>query len=44
MTENLNDCLSKTIIPFATHGGYGVGSRVEDIQKLCSDANIIEVI
>lgn len=38
------DFSGKTIIPFATHGGYGVGSSVEDIQKLCPDANVIEDI
>ena len=38
------DFTGKTIIPFATHGGYGVGSSVEDIQKLCPDANVVEDI
>lgn len=38
------DFSGKTIIPFATHGGYGVGSSVEDIQKLCPDANVVEDI
>lgn len=38
------DFSGKTIIPFTTHGGYGVGSSVEDIQKLCPDANVVEDI
>ena len=38
------DFSGKTIIPFTTHGGYGVGSSVEDIQKLCSSANVVEDI
>lgn len=38
------DFFGKTIIPFATHGGYGVGSSVEDIKKLCPDAKVIEDI
>lgn len=38
------DFSGKTIIPFATHGGYGVGSSVEDIKKLCPDAKVIEDI
>lgn len=38
------DFSGKMIIPFTTHGGYGVGSSVEDIQKLCPDANVVEDI
>lgn len=34
------DFSGKRIIPFATHGGYGVGSSVKDIQKLCPAANV----
>jgi len=34
----------KTIIPFATHGGYGIGSSVEDIKKLCPKAYVNEDI
>lgn len=39
-----NDLAGKTIIPFATHGGYGVGSSVEEIKELCPDSNVIENI
>lgn len=38
------DFSGKTVIPFATHGGYGVGSSVEDIQTLCPDAKVVEDI
>ncbi len=38
------DFSGKTIIPFVTHGGYGVGSSVEDIKKLCPDAKVVEDI
>ena len=38
------DFTGKTVIPFTTHGGYGVGSSVEDIQKLCPDADVVEDI
>jgi len=38
------DFSGKTMIPFATHGGYGVGSSVEDIQTLCPDAKVVEDI
>ncbi len=38
------DFSGKTIIPFTTHGGYGVGSSVEDIKKLCPDASVNEKI
>ena len=34
------DFSGKTIIPFITHGGYGVGSSVKDIQKLCPNADV----
>ena len=38
------DFTGKTLIPFTTHGGYGVGSSVKDIQKLCPGANVVEDI
>lgn len=38
------DFSGKTIVPFATHGGYGVGSSVEDIKKICPNAKVIENI
>ncbi|PNV62769.1 flavodoxin [Clostridium sp. chh4-2] len=34
------DFTGKTIKPFCTHEGSGLGSSVRDIQKLCSGANV----
>ena len=30
----------KTIVPFKTNGGYGVGSSFETVKKLCPDSKI----
>ena len=32
----------KTIIPFNTNGGYGVGSSFQTVEDLCPDSNILE--
>lgn len=37
-----NDLSGKTVIPFNTNAGYGVGSSFETVKKLCSNANILE--
>lgn len=37
-----NDLSGKTVIPFNTNAGYGVGSSSETVKKLCSNANILE--
>lgn len=34
------DFTGKTIKPFCTHEGSGMGSSVEDIRKLCPGANV----
>ncbi|MBO5144611.1 MAG: flavodoxin [Lachnospiraceae bacterium] len=34
------DFTGKTIKPFCTHEGSGMGSSVRDIQKLCPSANV----
>ena len=34
----------KTIIPFCTHEGSGLGTSVRDIKKLCPTANVLEGI
>lgn len=34
------DFSGKTIKPFCTHEGSGMGSSVEDIKKLCPDAKV----
>lgn len=35
-----HDLADKTIAPFITNGGWGVGHSMEDIQKACPKANI----
>lgn len=40
LTEN--DLSGKTVIPFNTNAGYGVGSSFDTVKKLCSNANILE--
>ena len=32
----------KTVIPFNTNGGYGVGSSFENVKKLCPQSTILE--
>ena len=36
------DFKGKTIIPFNTNGGYGLGGTVDSIKKLCPDSNILD--
>jgi flavodoxin len=36
------DFSDKTIAPFITHGGGGLGHTVIDIRKLCPDAHVLE--
>ena len=36
------DFSGKTIIPFCTHEGSGMGRSESDIKKLCSDANVLK--
>lgn len=36
------DYSGKTIVPFITHGGGGLGHTIEDIRKLCPGANVLE--
>ncbi len=36
------DFSGKTIIPFSTHEGSGLGSSVEDIKKLCPNSTVLE--
>jgi flavodoxin len=37
-----NDLNGKTIIPFNTNAGYGVGSGFDTVEELCSDSTILE--
>ena len=32
----------KTVIPFNTNGGYGIGSTFETVKQLCADSKIME--
>jgi hypothetical protein len=36
------DLTGKTIIPFNTNGGYGVGSSFETVKELCSKSKVFE--
>ncbi|MBU3201362.1 flavodoxin [Clostridium estertheticum] len=36
------DFSGKSIVPFATHEGSGLGSSVKDIKKLCPDSNVLD--
>jgi len=40
----LNQCdfNGKTIIPFNTHGGYGIGSSFETVKKLCPGSKVLD--
>lgn len=38
---NEYDLSVKTVIPFNTHGGYGVGSSFQLVEELCPDSNIL---
>ena len=35
------DFIGKTIIPFCTHEGSGLGNSERDIRKLCPNANVL---
>ncbi|SIN73067.1 flavodoxin family protein [Algoriphagus halophilus] len=37
-----NDLSGKTVIPFNTNAGYGVGSSFEKVKELCPKSNILE--
>ncbi|MCX2740115.1 flavodoxin [Pontibacter anaerobius] len=36
------DLSGKTVIPFNTNGGYGVGSSFQTVEDLSTDANVLE--
>jgi flavodoxin len=36
------DLSGKTVVPFNTHGGYGIGSTFETVKKLCPKSKILE--
>jgi len=37
-----NDLSGKTVIPFNTDAGYGVGSSFKTVEKLCTNSTILE--
>lgn len=39
---NEYDFSGKTLIPFSTHDGSGMGSSVQDIRSLCPDAAVLD--
>lgn len=39
---NEYDLSDKTVIPFNTNGGYGVGSGFQDVEERCPDCNNLE--
>lgn len=36
------DLRGKTVIPFNTNGGYGIGSSFETVKQLCSKCKVLE--
>jgi flavodoxin len=36
------DLSGKTVIPFNTNGGYGLGSSIQQVENLCPDSNILQ--
>lgn len=37
-----NDLSGKTIVPFNTNGGYGIGNSIETVKNLCPNSTILE--
>ncbi|WP_439489807.1 flavodoxin family protein [Algoriphagus sp.] len=37
-----NDLSGKTVIPFNTNAGYGIGSSFDSVEELCPESNILE--
>ena len=37
-----HDLKDKTVIPFNTNAGYGIGSTFRTVESFCSDCNILE--
>lgn len=36
------DFSDKTVVPFNTHGGYGIGTSFETVKKLCPDSKVLD--
>ena len=41
---SMNDLSGKTVLPFITYGGSGLGKSLEDITALCPKSEILEVL
>lgn len=39
---NEYDLKGKTIIPFNTNAGYGIGNGIETIKRLCPNSNVLK--
>lgn len=39
---NAYDLSGKTVVPFNTNGGYGIGNTFETVEQLCSNSNVLE--
>ena len=39
---NQYDLSGKTIVPFNTNGGYGIGSSFDTVKKLCPKSTVLE--
>jgi flavodoxin len=39
-----NDLSGKTVVPFCTHGGGGLGHSLADIAKLCPKSKLLEAL
>ena len=37
-----HDLSGKTIVPFNTNGGYGIGSSFDTVKELCPDGKVVE--
>ena len=37
-----NDLSGKTVIPFNTNGGYGIGSSFDDVKRSCPRSRVLE--
>ena len=39
---NQHDLKGKTVIPFNSNGGYGIGSSFQTVTQLCPNSNVLE--
>lgn len=37
-----NNLSGKSVIPFNTHGGYGLGNSFKKVKELCPDSNVLK--